>query len=315
MKAAKSPVGKVSFALGGESDMASVLVIEDDKSMNAILVSTLTDDDHDVQSVFTGEDAIDLCQTESFDLVITDVRLPGKDGVETIGELKKIHPKLKCIVITGYASEDTPVRAIRLKIDDYLFKPFSFRYFLQSVQRVLEQEAERKSKRDLFSKLFDRFGLSMGDDKDDKLEDLVNSRQEAFRGLFVGTRSGYLSQYNANEIYTSLESLESKFRRLLNSPKASSALIRELEESYRDIHEQLALLEIGAKEDTVIRETLEVEVFAPLFEAIKDSQISFDDLLYAPLLRKTPDSRFETLSELLALKRKLWPGTAQTPPV
>ncbi len=290
--------------------MAKVLVIEDDKSMNDILVSTLTDDGHDVRSVFTGEESVDLCRESEFDLVITDVRLPGMDGVETIAELKSIQPKLRCIVITGYASEDTPVRAIRLKVDDYLFKPFSLLYFLQSVTRVLDREKERKSKLALFGKLFARFGLSMGDDQEQKLEDLVSCRQEAFQGLFVGTRSGFLSQYTANEIYTSLESLEGKFRKVLNSSHASSGVIRELRNKYADVHDRLALLEIGAVEDTTLRPILTVEEFAPLYDAIKKSDISFGDLLYAPLLRKTPDSRFETLGELLQLKRKLWPSTA-----
>lgn len=290
--------------------VARILVVEDDKSMNDILVSTLTDDDHEVVSAFTGNEAMERCEEGSFDLVITDVRLPGADGVDTIPALKKRQPQLKCIVITGYASEDTPVRAIRSNIDDYLFKPFSLKYFLNSVHRVLEQEEERKSKKALFRKLFARFGLSMGDDNDSQLEALVGQRQEAFKGLFVGTRSGYLGQSAANHIYAKLERLENSFRKLLNMKKPNSADIEKLRTSYGDIHERLALAEIGAEEDAPHLKPLPSEQFAPLYKALKDSEIGLEDLLYAPLLRKTPDARFETLAELLELKRKLWPTTS-----
>lgn len=290
--------------------MARVLVVEDDSSMNEILVSTLTDDDHEVVSVFTGQEGIDWCKSLNFDLVLTDVRLPGIDGVETLEQIKKLQPKVRCIVITGYASEDTPVRAIRLNIDDYLFKPFSLKYFLNSVNRVLSQEEERKSKRALFSKLFARFGLSMGNDKDSTLEALVKERQEAFRGLYVGTRSDYLKRNDAAAIYARLESMENKFRKLMNSSKLEPNLITDVKESYKEIHEHLALFELGAEDvDSTGGPSIAMEDFNPLYTAIKDSEISFDDLLYAPLLRKTPDARFETLHELLELKRRLWPGT------
>lgn len=287
--------------------MARVLIIEDDKSMNEILVTTLAEEEHQVQSAFSGDEALNLCRQHTFDLLITDVRLPGADGVETLAELRKLQPTLKCIVITGYAQEDTPIRAIRLNVDDYLFKPFSLSYFLQAVERVLNQEQEKKSKRALFSRLFERFGLSMGNDNDAQLRGLVKERQEAFRGLFVGTRSGYLNQHSANQIYVSLENLENDFRKLLNSKKPPSDRIYDLQEHYTDIQERLALLKIGVEEDSE-HPTLPGELFSPLYRAVKDSEISFEDLLYAPLLRKTPDSRFETLAELLELKRKLWPG-------
>lgn len=287
--------------------MAKVLVVEDDKSMNEILVTTLTDEDHEVQPAFSGDEALDYCKAQSYDLLITDVRLPGADGVETLARLREQQPELKCIVITGYAQEDTPVRAIRLNVDDYLFKPFSLAYFLRAVDRVLGEEHEKKSKKAMFAKLFQRFGLSMGDDNDSKLVGLVRERQESFRGLYVGARSGYLNQQAANEIYVSLESLEADFRKLLNAKSSTADQIFDLQEHYTDIHERLALCEIGAQDETQ-RPILPQESFAPLYTAIKDSEISFEELLYAPLLRKTPDSRFETLSELLELKRKLWPA-------
>lgn len=292
--------------------MVRILVVEDDEQMNEILQLTLQSQGYTVSSAYNGEQAIDRCQQETFDLIITDVRLPGMDGVEMLAKIKKIQPRMKSIVITGYASEDTPVRAIRCQVSDYLFKPFSLEYFLGSVNRAIHGESEKTSKRELFGRLFQKFGLSMGRSKDRALERVVEERQEAFRFLFVGTRSGYLSQHTASELYSKIELLETRFRRLLNEESPKAALVQEIESAYRDIQmydtSPLALedLKSGQGEEAPALRIIPQEQFKPLFEAIKQSQISFEELLYAPLLRITPDARFETMQELLALKRKLW---------
>lgn len=290
--------------------MAKILVVEDDESMNNILVSTLVEEDHEVQSAFNGPTAIEMFQNETFDLVVTDVRLPGIDGVEMFLTLRRLQPNVKCIVITGYASEDTPVRAIRLKIDDYLFKPFSLKYFLHSVNRTLNEDVEKEEKRELFGKLFARFGLSSEKPKEETLEALVEERQEAFRGMYVGVRSGYLSERAALEMYTRLELLESQFRNLLHKKDADTSRLNEVGVLYSSIRSRLEEFKSGKADEAPHAGVVPPDQFTPLFKAILDSEISFDDLLYAPLLRKTPDARFETLGDLLKLKRKLWPGSS-----
>ena len=290
--------------------MAKILVVEDDVNMNEILVSTLTDMDDEVLSAFDGEQAVELCRENHFDLVLTDVRLPGADGVETLGNIRKILPKVKCIVITGYASEDTPVRAIRLNVDDYLFKPFSLKYFHKSVRRVLRSDKERKSSWALFQKVFSILGPS----KDRELEKLVLQRQEAFRALFVGARSNFLSVKAACEIYIKLEMLEERFRPLLNSKTPDSPKMRELRIMFTDLHSRIGEFESGAGQEAPNEGLVPLEQFRTLYEAMKDSEIGLDDLQYAPLLRTAPDERFETLPEMLVLKRKLWPDLVNKDP-
>jgi CheY-like chemotaxis protein len=286
--------------------MVRVLVVEDDEQMNEMLEFTLQSKGYEVVTALNGQQAIECCRREKFDLVITDVRLPGMDGVEMLGHIQKIQPGLKSIVITGYASEDTPVRAIRCQVSDYLFKPFSLQYFLNAVTRTLQAEQEKSSKRELFGRLFQKFGLSMGRSKDRVLERLVEERQEAFRGLFVGVRSGYLNQPPAAEIYSKLEALEARFRRLLNEANPDPARVQELESTYRAL--QMADTSPLSEEPESGSPTrlIPQAQFTPLYQAIKQSEISFEELLYAPLLRITPDARFETMRELIELKRKLW---------
>ena len=285
--------------------MARILVVEDDESMNEVLTEMLEDDDHEVVSVFNGADALKRCERIKFDLVISDVRLPGMDGVETLTKIKELHPDQKCVIITGYASADTPVRAIRLKVNDYLFKPFSLDYFLGSVNRALYLESERETRFNLVQKLASFFSRST----DSQLEDVVGERQEAFRGLYLGTRSGYLNPRGAAEVYNRLEYLEVIFRDMLNQPEPDPGRAKELLELYRQLSDRIAKLELGADAD-VGEEMVPPEQMAALYEAIKSSQIGLDDLQYAPLLRKTPDNRFETLQELLQVKHRLWPALA-----
>ena len=84
--------------------MANILVVEDDTSMNQVLAETLMDEGHEVKTAPTGDIALKLADHNKFDLAISDVRLPGMDGVEVLKRMKQMQPGLKAIVITGYAS-------------------------------------------------------------------------------------------------------------------------------------------------------------------------------------------------------------------
>lgn len=280
--------------------MANVLVVEDDPTMNEILVEVLQDEGHQVRYAFSGEEALEQMKNWPVELVVSDVRLPGIDGVETLSRFKKLKPSLKTIVLTGYARADAPVRAIRLKVDDYLFKPFGLAYFVGCVNRVLASEEERQAKLGLFEKVFAYFGNS----KDDALDELVSERHEAYRGLYIGARSGHLTQSASLAVYNLLDSLEPQFRGLLNDKNAEAKDIRDLQLRYHEILDSSAELEPCIEMDS--GHEVNSKDFKRLYTAMKTSQISADDLMYAPLLRTTPDERFETLPDLLALKRRLW---------
>lgn len=286
--------------------MSHVLIIEDDPDLNQILVHVLESRGFEVSAAFLGETALELYEEQKFDLVISDVLLPGMDGVETLGKLKALQPNLKCIIITGYTSEDTPIRAIRLNVDDYLFKPFSSSYLMKIVQRVLDAPDQREQNRERFGRLFSKYGLSVGGMLDVSLTELLRRREDAFRGLYVGVRSAYLNQASAARVYTSLEDLESSFRNLVHSPSSNPFQVADIEKQYSAVQDRLNQLKAGSNP---VRSATQIsdEQFRPLFNAMKSGALSFHDLLYAPLLRKTPDVRFETLPDLLDLKNQLWP--------
>lgn len=123
----------------------SILVVEDDELMLAALEILLEDEGYEVTTASSGIDAIELAKEKEFDLVVSDVRMAEMDGIETISNVKEQQPDTRSIVITGFASPDVPVQAIKMGVDDYIMKPFDDRQFLASVKRCLENYKLQKA--------------------------------------------------------------------------------------------------------------------------------------------------------------------------
>ncbi|MCA9791729.1 MAG: response regulator [Candidatus Eremiobacteraeota bacterium] len=116
----------------------NILVVEDDPLMLAALEILLEDEGYNVTTASSGLEAIERAKETEFDLVVSDVRMAEMDGIETISNVKQQQPDTRSIVITGYASPDVPIQAIKMGVDDYIMKPFDDRQFVASVKRCLE---------------------------------------------------------------------------------------------------------------------------------------------------------------------------------
>ena len=115
---------------------SEILVIEDDLYMLETLVDQLEDEGYAVHAASSVADGVSAAAKFSFDILITDVRMAETDGITGFEMLKKRLPKLKCIVITGYASDQDAARAIRIEIDDFLRKPFNLVDLTSAVYRL-----------------------------------------------------------------------------------------------------------------------------------------------------------------------------------
>jgi len=108
----------------------TILLVDDEETLLQTLAIQLEDDlGHTIYTAVNGHDAIEIACQSPLDLVVADVRLPGIDGIETVQKIKEIQPWIGSIIITGWASEDTPVRALKLGVDDYIFKPWDDEFF------------------------------------------------------------------------------------------------------------------------------------------------------------------------------------------
>jgi len=101
-----------------------VLVADDEESLRGIVKEILTDSGYDVDDACDGKEAMELVRKNSYDVVISDIRMPEVSGIELLEMIKKFNPKIEVIMMTSHASVETAIKAIRLGAYDYLTKPF-----------------------------------------------------------------------------------------------------------------------------------------------------------------------------------------------
>jgi DNA-binding NtrC family response regulator len=112
-----------SFKQNRESSV-SVLLVEDEAILRESLMDSLKDS-HRITAVGSAEEAFDIIKNNDFDVVVTDVRLPGKNGIQLIKDIRDIKPNIKAIIITAFPSVDLAVEAMKQGAVDYLVKPVS----------------------------------------------------------------------------------------------------------------------------------------------------------------------------------------------
>lgn len=101
-----------------------VLIVDDDASILGVVSEVLSDDGYQVSTAGSGEEAIELLQSASFALVMSDIRLPGINGIEVLEHIKSVSPRTNVIMITSHGSLETSIDALQLGAYDYLLKPF-----------------------------------------------------------------------------------------------------------------------------------------------------------------------------------------------
>ncbi len=131
----------------------SILVAEDEKVLRESLVQLLTEEGYEVTGAADGQEAYDLAITRSFDLVLTDIRMPRMDGVELLARLQKLAPQTPVIVVTAFGTVDSAVGAMRSGAADYLLKPVQFDDVLVRISRAMEIGEIRRDKRFLSEQL------------------------------------------------------------------------------------------------------------------------------------------------------------------
>lgn len=123
-----------------------ILIVDDEKSLRDILELTLRSEGYQVLTAADGNEAMELARTIPFDLVVTDIMMPGKGGIETIMELRALNEDLKIIAMSGGqpgGTTDFLAQAITLGASATLRKPFESTRFVSTLRAVLEQEPQQ----------------------------------------------------------------------------------------------------------------------------------------------------------------------------
>jgi two-component system response regulator FlrC len=105
--------------------MASVLVVDDEEGIRSFLAGALAGKGHEVQEAASGTEALALLRRQAFHVMVTDLRMPGMDGMSLLRGVRSEHPEVEVIVLTAHGSVDTAVDAMKLGALDYLQKPVS----------------------------------------------------------------------------------------------------------------------------------------------------------------------------------------------
>lgn len=117
-----------------------VLIGDDDEEMRVLLQETL-EGEYDVQTVEDGSQALDLMKVEAFDLLLLDLKLSGMDGLSVLRQVRNLKLNTAVIIITGYATVESAVQAMKLGAYDYLKKPFGTQEISLAVRKAMERRA------------------------------------------------------------------------------------------------------------------------------------------------------------------------------
>jgi DNA-binding NtrC family response regulator len=144
----------------------SLLVVDDDLAMREMLASLFQEQGFGVCEAATADKAIECLGENDIDVVLSDIRMPGKSGIEMVGEVRKLRPETPVVLMTAFGSIDSAVEAMRAGAFDYITKPFEPEAVQFTVERALERRAlveeNRRLRRavDQTSSLGDLIGVS-----------------------------------------------------------------------------------------------------------------------------------------------------------
>ncbi len=122
----------------------SLLIVDDELHVRQSLSRWFIEDGYEVEAAASGKEALALLGRRPFDLVITDIKMPGMDGLELQRRIHEVNPEVGIILITAYASVATAVQALKEGAQDYLVKPFDPEELSQVVERACERRRLEK---------------------------------------------------------------------------------------------------------------------------------------------------------------------------
>jgi DNA-binding NtrC family response regulator len=158
-----------------------VLIVEDDEVFLRPLRRALELGGFEVLTAGSGEEALDCLKTEDVDLVLTDQRLPGMNGVTLVRQIKADHPEVAIVVMTAYGTIGAAVEATRLGAEDYLVKPFESDEILLVLRRALEFQDLKAQSRLSLRRNQERFTLTRMVARSPKMLEILDLLQQVAR--------------------------------------------------------------------------------------------------------------------------------------
>ena len=135
------------------SESFRILIVDDNREIRTILEEYLREEGYVAEGAGDGKEALEKHGMSPFDLIITDLNMPGMTGIDLIKELAKDESTTEFIIITGYASLDTAIEAVKAGAFDYIVKPFRIEELKVVIKNVKDKVMLKKANKQLFDKL------------------------------------------------------------------------------------------------------------------------------------------------------------------
>ena len=118
-----------------------ILIVDDEEGLRKGLSTLLEDEGYGVLAADNAERALEIMEAEHIDLVLTDMRMPGMDGIELLKRIRERHGNMGVIILTGYSQIETYIEAMNFGAIEYVSKPFKVNELKFIVKRILERAA------------------------------------------------------------------------------------------------------------------------------------------------------------------------------
>ena len=132
--------------------MAKLLIVDDEVNICTLIKKYASHEGHQCDFAFNGEEAVQRCEENSYDVVIMDVMMPVMDGYAATEEIRRFSP-VPIIMLTARGEEYDKVRGFELDIDDYVVKPFSVKELMMRINAILKRVNKYKKNADEYGEL------------------------------------------------------------------------------------------------------------------------------------------------------------------
>jgi len=123
-----------------------VLLVDDEVEFLETLVKRMKKRDLDVEGLNSSREALDRMDREPCDVLVLDVKMPGMDGIDTLREIKKRHPLVEVIMLTGHADVEVAIQGMELGAFDYLMKPMDIDDLLYKIQDAFKKKSIQEAR-------------------------------------------------------------------------------------------------------------------------------------------------------------------------
>lgn len=123
-----------------------ILIVDDEQDFVEMLSLRLTDAGHRVRSAFDGDAGLEALAEAEYDVVLLDIRMPGKDGITVLKAIKSTYPVVEVILLTGHGTIDTAVEGLKSGAFDYVQKPARFEELLEKLEAARTRKFEHEGR-------------------------------------------------------------------------------------------------------------------------------------------------------------------------